>query len=93
MGFDWPRWALDALRGIEPHEVVQVLDAKRRLPRPAGSPAGVTVLTVWGRTRAGRPLIVAVRRADPWTWVIVGAREMYLQERAEFARWEEAHDG
>lgn len=93
MGFEWPQWALEALHGIEPNEVVQALDAKRRLPRPARSATGVPVVTVWARTRAGRPLIVAVRRSDPWTWLIVGAREMYLQERAEFARWEEAQDG
>lgn len=93
MGFEWPQWALDALRGIDPAEVVQALDAKRRLPRPARSATGVEVLTVWARTRAGRPLVVAVRRTDPWTWLIIGAREMYLQERTEFARWEEAQDG
>ncbi len=88
MGFEWPQWALDALRGIEPQEVVQALDAKHRLPRPARSATGSTC---WTRTE--RPLVMAVRRTDPWTWLIIGAREMCLQERTEFARWEEAQDG
>ena len=92
MGYEWPAWALDALHGIEPYEVVQALGAKRRLPRPARSPDGVDVLTVWARTRAGRPLIVAVHRAGPWSWVIIGARDMSLRERVEFVRWEGVRD-
>ena len=82
-------WALDALRGIEAHEVVQALSAKRRWPRPAKGPSGVVVLTVWARTNAGRPLIVAVRQSDDWTWSIIGARPMNPAEATEFARWEE----
>lgn len=73
--------------------MVPALDAKRRLPRPARSPAGVPVLTVWARTRAGRPLVVAVRATGPRTWLIIGARDMSMTERAEFARWEGAQDG
>ncbi|WP_280373893.1 hypothetical protein [Nocardia wallacei] len=30
------------------------------------------MLTLWGRTDAGRPLIVAARRQDSWTWLIIG---------------------
>ena len=50
------------------------------------------MLTIWARTRGGRPLIVVVRRTDKQEWLIVGARDMHLQERAEFVRWEEARD-
>lgn len=89
MGYEWPDWALDGLDGIEPYEVVQVLGARRRWPRPAKSPAGVAVVTVWGRTNAGRPLIVAVRKTDTWTWSILGARDLSSSEATEFARWEE----
>lgn len=92
VGFEWQGWALDALRGIEPYEVVQVLAAERRWPRPAVSAGGVAVLTVWGRTRAGRPLVVAVRQVDEWDWLILGARELGPGEAVEFARWEETRD-
>jgi hypothetical protein len=47
------------------------------------------VLTVWGRTFAGRPLIVAVRHVDGLTWKILGAREMTPDNLAEFEHWEE----
>jgi hypothetical protein len=90
--YEWQGWALDALRGIEPYEVVQVLGAERRWPRPAKAPSGVDVLTVWARTRDGRPLIVAVRQVDRWDWTIIGARDMDPAEATEFARWEEATD-
>jgi hypothetical protein len=93
MGCSWTRWSLSGLKGIEPFEVLQVLDAERRWPHRAHSPSGVTVLTIWARTRGGRPLIVAVRQVSEREWLIVGARDMHLQERAEFVRWEEAQDG
>jgi hypothetical protein len=48
------------------------------------------VLTVWARTLGDRPLIVAVQHTGEFTWKILGAREMRLDERAEFERWEEA---
>ena len=89
MGYSWTPWALSGLDGIEPHEVVQALSAERRWPRQALGPGDITVLTIWARTRRGRPLIVAVRRSGQWGWLIVGAREMYAAERMEFVRWEE----
>ena len=92
MGYEWPGWALDALRGIEPHEVMQALGADRRWPRGAAGPGGVGVLTVWARTRPGRPLIVAVRQVGDWDWLIIGARDMHPTETAEFERWEASHD-
>ena len=61
----------------------------RRWPRPAVDPAGLRVLTVWGRTLAGRGLIVAVYHSSGHIWKIIGAREMRTDELAEFAKWEE----
>lgn len=87
MGYEWLAVALDALRGIEPSEVVQALAAPLRRPVPAEA-AGVPVLTVWARTRAGRPLVVVVRRVGDFDWVIVGAREMNQKQLAEFEQWE-----
>lgn len=88
--YEWEDWALSALKGIEPYEVWHVLEeASRRWPRPAAGPQGLPVLTIWGRTRAGRGVIVAVRRVEDFTWKIIGAREMTSRELAEFCRWEE----
>jgi hypothetical protein len=53
------------------------------------APAGLQVLTIWGRTIAGRALIVAVYHVSELTWKIVGARDMAPDELAQFARWEE----
>jgi hypothetical protein len=89
MPYEWEEWALAALLGIEPSEVWQVLEAKRRWPRRARSATGVPVLTVWGRTQHDRPLIVAVYHVDGFTWKIIGARDMTGGELVEFSRWEE----
>lgn len=89
MPYEWDDWALAALFGIEPYEVRQVLEAKRRWPRRAISAAGVPVLTIWGRTATGRPLIVAVYHLTGFTWKIIGARDMTDKELREFSRWEE----
>jgi hypothetical protein len=77
-----------ALVGIEPQEVRQVLDATRRWPRPGADSSGRRVLTIWGRSRGGRALIVAMYHVNRLTWKIVGARDMTDTELAEFARWE-----
>jgi hypothetical protein len=87
--YEWDDWALAALFGIEPYEVRQVLEAKRRWPRRATSATGVPVLTVWGRTGTDRPLIVAVYHLTGFTWKIIGARDMTDEELSEFSRWEE----
>jgi hypothetical protein len=50
------------------------------------------VLTVWARTRTGRPLIVAVRQVDAWDWQILGAREMSGADLTEFEKWEAHRD-
>ncbi len=92
MGYEWQGWALDALRGLEPYEVLQALGAERRWPRWAVAPNGVRVLTVWARSDAGRPLIVAVRQIDAWDWQIIGARVMDGGNVAEFEEWEARGD-
>jgi hypothetical protein len=65
------------------------LEAKRRWPRRATSATGIPVLTVWSRTVAGRPLVVAVYHVTGFTRKIIGAREMTEKERIEFSQWEE----
>jgi hypothetical protein len=87
--YEWEEWALAALVGIEPYEVRQALEARRRWPRRASSATGVQVLTVWGRTLAGRPLIVAVYQVTGFTWKIIGARDMTDKELIDFRQWED----
>ncbi|WP_089294946.1 hypothetical protein [Actinoplanes regularis] len=89
MPYEWEDWALAALAGIEAYEVRQTLEARRRWPRRAMSATGIAVLTVWGRTSTGRPLVVAVYQATDFTWKIIGARDMNDDELIEFSRWEE----
>jgi hypothetical protein len=90
MPYEWEEWALRALLGIEPYEVRQALEHKGRWPRPGTDPStGLRLLTIWGRTLVGRPLVVAIYHVEGFTWKIVGAREMTTDELAEFTRWEE----
>jgi hypothetical protein len=90
--YEWDEWALAGLKGIEPYEVRQVVESGRRWPRPALAMGGKPVLTLWGRTNAGRGLIVAVYHVDGFTWKVIGAREMTGAEVAELARWEATGD-
>jgi hypothetical protein len=46
------------------------------------------VLTIWGRTRNGRPLIVAVRMVEPFDQLIVGAWGMTADELDRGEEWE-----
>ncbi|MGH3450187.1 MAG: hypothetical protein ACRDQW_05555 [Haloechinothrix sp.] len=71
--------------------MTQVLAAARRWPRVAEA-RGVRLLTISGRTRAGRPLIVFVRQDGQWDWLIIGAREMTPGQLTEFERWEQEQD-
>lgn len=92
MGWKWaPFFVMEWLgaAGIEPHEVLQVLQGEHRWPRAAVSASnGLRPLTIWGRTRTGRALIVAVRHLDGRDWEIVGARALIPQELAELEKWE-----
>jgi hypothetical protein len=51
---------------------------------------GCAILTIWARTRAGRPLIVALRKVQDSQrdWWIVGARDMNESEHGLFEQWE-----
>jgi hypothetical protein len=87
VGYEWLPWALAALTGIEHDEVMQVLAGTRRLPSAATSGV-VPFVAISGRTLAGRPLIVAVRRIGDFDQQIIGAREMTPVELATFEKWE-----
>jgi uncharacterized DUF497 family protein len=77
------------LAGIEPYEVMQVLNGHSRRPVPVLDPAtGLKLLNIYGRTNAGRLLVVTVRLAGGFAMRIVGARDMTVQERKEYERWE-----
>ncbi len=89
MPYEWEEWALAALAGIEPYEVRQALEAARRWPRSATGTTGARVLTIWARTRAGRPLVVAVYHVTGFVWKIIGARDMNDKDLVEFGQWEE----
>jgi hypothetical protein len=94
MGWIWPPFfVMDYLSGagIEPHEVMQILNGKGRWPRPAIASTGLAPLTIWGRTGTGRPLMVAVRPLDGRDWEIVGARALTPSEVAELEEWEAGH--
>jgi hypothetical protein len=69
-----------------------VIFGKVRRPVPATGPDGHQVLTIWGRTHAGRPLIVGTRVLNQWDKQIIGVREMRPEEIAEFEAWEAARD-
>jgi hypothetical protein len=91
VGYEWLPLLLQTLVGIEPSEVLQVLQKGRRWPRPAVGD-GIPMLAIWGRTRAGRYLIVVLRPTDvSHDWLIVGAREMTAEQAAEYDRWEAGH--
>ncbi|WP_369635013.1 hypothetical protein [Nocardia sp. JMUB6875] len=49
---------------------------------------GLRVLQVWARTKAGRPIIVALRAMGGLDWQIIGAKPMNPQDIADFEKWE-----
>ncbi len=91
MPYMWLPIALAMLRGIEPYEVMQALNAKRRLPVP-GTSGNVRIIAICGRTNAGRALAVAVRQIGGFQQQIVGARDLNPDELAQFEQWEAGHD-
>jgi hypothetical protein len=67
---------------------LQVLGYAKRWPRPGYSPTG-TVLTVWGRTRTGRGLLVVLRpEQGSLDSQIVLARELTAEEDTQLQGWE-----
>ncbi len=87
VGYEWLSGALDVLRDIRPDEVAQVLGARRRWPVP-GYADGIKLLSIWGRTVGGRPLIVILHHAGGLDWEIVGASVMTAEQQARFREWE-----
>jgi hypothetical protein len=90
VAFRWASGVLDWLaeRGIEPYEVQQVLQYGKRWPRQGHTAQGA-VLTIWGRTRAGRALLVVLwPERDSLDKYIAGARELDAGEEAELQSWE-----
>ncbi|RMI33344.1 hypothetical protein [Nocardia stercoris] len=71
-------------------EVIEVLYSATRWPRPAKTPNGLSVLTVWGRTDENRPLVVLLRRPRPYatSWQIMLAAPMRPDQLAEYTAWE-----
>jgi hypothetical protein len=92
VGYEWLSSAMQALRDIEPHEVMYVLNSKVRRPVPAQGPYGHELITIWGRTAEDRALIVAVRQLSQWDWQILGVREMRTNEIALHESWEATRD-
>ena len=90
VGYLWLEITLATLRGLEPHEVLQALGSRRRYPVPGRSEQGIRILTIWARTSAGRPLLVALRKVpgSQRDWWIVGARDLDESELAIFEQWE-----
>jgi hypothetical protein len=85
--YRWLREALAALRDVEADEVMQALDAPRRLPLAAIS-GGIVTQIILARTHAGRALTVATRPDGGFDRLIIGAREMTAEELARFEAWE-----
>ena len=89
MAFEWLHDAYRQLRGLQPAEVHEALTSHRRWPRKAKDDViGLEVLTIWARTSAGRPLVIAVRRLSDWDWQCLGARDMQSSEFQQFEAWE-----
>lgn len=92
MGWVWPPdgglmgWLQE--RNIEAHEVLQVLNAPRRWPRPYRDDLGRSVLTVTGATATGRVLMVALRPAGGRDWEILIAKELQDLDLGEYLEWE-----
>src|SRR5690348_14239205 len=94
VGFWWALGALEwlARAGIEPYEVMQVLAYARRWPRPARTPAG-GALTIWGRTRTGRALLVVLwPERGTVDHQITLARELTADEETQLQAWEATRD-
>jgi hypothetical protein len=89
MGYRWMPGLFAILDGVEPDEVMQVLDGPdRRWPRPTTGPRGLPMLALLGRARTGRPIVVYVRHDQGLDWEIIAARPMTAGEADEFDRWE-----
>ena len=86
----WLPGLFAVLTDVEPGEVMQMLDGAggRRWPRRSTGPHGVPVLTILGRTKAGRPIAVHTRHRGGRDYAIIAARPMTVAELEEFEEWE-----
>jgi len=48
----------------------------------------VPLVAIMGRTQAGRPLVVGVRKVGDFDQQIIGARELTAMELKRFEAWE-----
>jgi hypothetical protein len=89
MGWNWVPGVMDSLDGIEPYEVSQVLGSAKRWPRPGASrDTGIGSLTIWGRTWAGRPMMIGVRLGPGLDMQVYAARELTAAQVTELEKWE-----
>lgn len=90
MGTEWYEWARKRLGpGIHPDEALEVVAGFHpRRPMWGTSDNGVAIFTIWGRTFAGRPLIVGVDKVGQFQQMLVSAREMTPEQLADFVMWE-----
>ncbi|WP_169334921.1 hypothetical protein [Nocardia takedensis] len=72
---------------------MEVLYSPQRWPRPARTPEGLPVLTVWGRTEQGRPVVVLLRQPAQGAWEIVMAAPMRPHQVHEYEAWEVSDEG
>ncbi|WP_216915534.1 hypothetical protein [Nocardia noduli] len=95
MVYDIPEWALEAAArlGIEPYEIMQVLNGPgRRWPRPVRGPGDLPALMIIGRTAAGVPLAVVARPIAQWDQQVIGVLTVTGELLAEFEKWEAHHE-
>lgn len=89
VGYTWLPGRFSILVAVEAYEVMQVLEGfGRRWPRPVTGPRGLPMVGVFGRTSAGRCIVVYIRHDHDLEWTIVGSRPMTPGEIAEFDQWE-----
>jgi hypothetical protein len=89
VGYTWLPGRFAILVDVEPYEVMHILERPgRQLPRRAIGPHGLPLVGIFGRTAAGRALVVYVRHDAGLDWTIVGARPMTAAEFAEYEKWE-----
>ncbi|MEC3918235.1 hypothetical protein [Nocardia sp. CDC160] len=91
MPYEWLPWLAARLTqaGLTHAEIIEALDSQRRWPRMSTSKDGLRVLQVWARTKAGKPIIIALRAMGGLNWQIIGAKPMTNpQDIADFEEWE-----